>query len=116
MKRLHRPLFSAFLAASAVAACSREPAVVATRTVEIPVGGMTCTGCESTIGSAVRALPGVDACAASFAKARVEVTYEPARIDEARIAGAIRAAGYEIAPVEHPPAPRPIDVAPTKPK
>ncbi|MCY2960075.1 MAG: cation transporter [Planctomycetota bacterium] len=87
----------AVLVAAALAACSKVPVVTyATRTVEIPVEGMTCTGCEGTIGSTVLALKGVDACQASFEKKLVKVTYEPAFTDEAHIAEAIRSVGYEV--------------------
>jgi len=82
--------------AAGVAACSKVPGVTyATRTVEIPVEGMTCTGCEGTIGSALLALPGVEACQASFEKKSVSVTYTVALTDEAKIAEAIRSTGYE---------------------
>lgn len=101
-------LAPALFVAAGFAACSKVPGVTsATRTAEIQVGGMTCTGCESTIGTAVLALKGVEACKADFAKARVTVTYEPAFTDEAKIAEAIRAAGYEIPPKEVPVVPVP---------
>lgn len=84
-------------AAAHLAACSKDEGVAhATRSVEMPVEGMTCTGCENTIGSAVLALKGVQACQASFEKSLVAVTYEPTLTDEAAIADAIRAAGYTI--------------------
>lgn len=92
-------LAPALFVAAGFAACSEVPGVTyATRTVEIPVGGMTCTGCEGTIGSTVLALKGVDTCTASFEKGRVQVTYKPAFTDEAQIAAAIRSAGYDVPP------------------
>lgn len=88
----------AFFAAAVLVACSKEiPGVTyAMRTVEIPVAGMTCTGCEGTIGSTVLALEGVQACEASFADQRVRVTYAIGLTDETKIAEAIRSVGYEI--------------------
>lgn len=86
----------ALFVAAGIAACSKAPGVTyATRTVEIPVEGMTCTGCEGTIGSTVLALEGVEACSASFEKKTVSVTYTAALTDEAKIAEAIRSVGYE---------------------
>jgi len=88
---------SLFLAGG-VAACSRTGDVVtqATRSVEFAVEGMTCTGCEGAIGTAVQALEGIESCQASFETSKVVVVYKPALTDEAKIADAIRAAGYTI--------------------
>lgn len=58
--------------------------------------GMSCASCEERIRRAVEALDGVVACVAEYASSRVRVSYDPDRVDGARIAGAIREAGYEI--------------------
>ncbi len=81
-----------------VAACTRaeEVETTATRSAEFAVEGMTCTGCEGAIGTAVQALEGIESCQASFATGQVVVVYKPALTDEAKIADAIRAAGYTI--------------------
>lgn len=88
---------SLFLAGG-VAACTRAEDVVtmATRSAEFTVEGMTCTGCEGAIGTAVQALEGIEFCQASFDTGRVVVVYKPFSTDEAKIADAIRAAGYTI--------------------
>ncbi len=92
-------LAPALFVAAGFTACSEVPGVTyATRTAEIAVGGMTCTGCEGTIGSTVLALNGVERCEASFEKSKVLVTYKPAFTDEAQIAAAIRSAGYDVPP------------------
>lgn len=88
---------SLFLAVG-LAACSRteDVATMAARSAEFTVEGMTCTGCEGTIATAVKDLEGIETCQASFETGKVVVVYAPARTDEARIAAAIRAAGYTI--------------------
>lgn len=92
-------LTSALFLAAAFAACSKAPAVApAPHTAEIAVGGMTCTGCESAIGSTLLALEGVATCTASFEKSQVIVSYDPTRMDSARITDAIRALGYDVPP------------------
>ena len=87
----------ALFVAAGIAACSRAPGVTyATRSVEILVEGMTCTGCEGTISSTVLALSGVEACRASYEKQQVDVTYTVALTDETKIAEAIRSVGYKV--------------------
>jgi len=96
---LRSVLASALFLTAGFAACSEAPVVAnATRSIEIPVGGMTCTGCEGAIGSTVLALEGVEKCEASFERAKVLVTYKVALTDEARIAEAIRSVGYDVPP------------------
>ncbi len=87
----------ALFVAAALAACSKaEVTTTATRSVEIQVEGMTCTGCEGAIGSTVLALEGVESCKASFETSKVLVAYKPALADEAKIAAAIRSVGYKV--------------------
>jgi copper chaperone CopZ len=88
-------LAPALFVVSGVVACSGSEVRVA-RPVELSVGGMTCAGCEETICSRVRELPGVVSCNASFEKSTVTVQYRPESTDEAQIADAIRSAGYEV--------------------
>ena len=91
-----RPL--AVVAALALASCSRvpDPVTYATRSVELRVEGMTCAGCEKTICGAVRAVDGVQSCAADHAAGRVTVVYAPAKTSETALAETIRAAGYQV--------------------
>ncbi len=64
-------------------------------TTVIPVAGMTCRTCEVRIQRYVGRLPGVERVSASAVHGRVEVQ-SAAPIPAAAIAGAIRAAGYEL--------------------
>ena len=63
------------------------------RQITIPIGGMSCGGCVSTIRSALRAVPGVRVDAVTAGSATV--SYAEARTSPAAIAKAIRDAGYE---------------------
>ena len=63
------------------------------RQITIPIGGMSCGGCVSTVRSALRALPGVRVDAVTAGSATV--SYVEARTSPAAIAKAIRGAGYE---------------------
>ena len=63
------------------------------RQMTIPIGGMSCGGCVSTIRSALRAVPGVRVDAVTAGSATV--SYVEARTSPAAIAKAIHDAGYE---------------------
>ena len=60
----------------------------------IPVSGMHCGGCERSVRQALERLPGVERAAAEHIGDEVEVVYDPALVDRARIRAAIAAAGF----------------------
>jgi copper chaperone len=64
----------------------------------LPVTGMTCGGCENAVKRAVSRLEGVAGVTASHAENWVTVEYDPAKVDRAKIAGAISTAGYHVSP------------------
>jgi copper chaperone CopZ len=59
------------------------------------VEGMTCGGCERSLGRAVSRLAGVERVDASHAEHSATVTYDDAVITPEAIAAAIREAGYQ---------------------
>lgn len=71
-------------------------------TVEYDVSGMTCGGCALATETAVGRLDGVAEVEASYqdGDGYARVSYDPARIDPARIAAAIEELGYH--PVARP--------------
>jgi Cu2+-exporting ATPase len=60
-----------------------------------PIGGMVSAGCARTLEAAIVGLPGVHTADASFATSRLKVDYDPAQMDAAKIADAIRACGFD---------------------
>ena len=56
----------------------------------------TCASCVSTIEGAVSTLPGINTVDVSPAAERVAVTFDPSRVDRARIAEAIEAVGHRV--------------------
>lgn len=66
-----------------------------TRKLEIPVEGMRCEGCARTLQLALEQLDGVRDATADFERARVQVRFDPARVDEQRLRARIQEAGYE---------------------
>jgi copper chaperone CopZ len=66
-------------------------------TIQLTVTGMTCGGCEAAVGRALGQLPGVSTVSASHREARVEVTFDPDRVDAAQIRARIADLGYSVA-------------------
>lgn len=60
------------------------------------VEGLVCTACTSKVRAALDRLDGVHVEAACHNTGQVRVKYDPARIDEAKIAAAIAAAGHKV--------------------
>lgn len=64
------------------------------KSVDIKIDGMQCEGCASTIQSVLSREPGVKSSSVSFPKREASVFYDPAETDAARLAEAVRKAGF----------------------
>ena len=64
-------------------------------TIKIKTTGMHCPSCTMLIEMNVSDLPGIDSVKASNADSLTTVTYDPNKIDSARIIKEIQDAGYE---------------------
>jgi uncharacterized protein len=62
----------------------------------IPIDGMSCTGCESRIGNALRKTGGVDSAVVSFAKSQAMVTFDANMVDEASLVRVVESLGYQV--------------------
>lgn len=62
----------------------------------ITVDGMTCSGCERSVQSAVTRLDGVEQVAADHSAGTVEVWFDTTVVDEDTIREEIRQAGYAV--------------------
>ncbi|MEK0085801.1 heavy metal translocating P-type ATPase [Benzoatithermus flavus] len=71
----------------------REPA---TRSLALPIRGMTCAGCARRVEKALQAVPGVRSAAVNLMLERAEVVLDPAEADEERLVETVRAIGYEV--------------------
>ena len=69
---------------------------VPTAKAELPVTGMTCANCASTIERTLGRLGGVVAASANYASERVSIEYLPGAVSLAAIQQAIRDAGYGV--------------------
>ena len=63
--------------------------------LSLAVSGMSCTGCEQRIATALGRLDGVGRVEADHHAGTVVVDYDPATVDEAAITRRLIDAGYE---------------------
>ena len=64
---------------------------------EFKVQGMTCGGCERSVQNALTGQKGVVAAKADRVSGTVVVEFDPAQIQQAALAQAITAAGFQVA-------------------
>lgn len=64
-------------------------------TTTIPVKGMTCMGCVSSVQRVLNAIEGVTKAEVSLQKEQAAVTYDPAKANLQTIKSAIEDAGYD---------------------
>lgn len=64
--------------------------------VLIPVEGMTCGGCTSSVEKVLSGHDGVQSASASLEGANVEVEFDSAVIMQGEIENAIRDAGFDV--------------------
>jgi len=75
-----------------------DPAQTIERTLS--VAGMTCSGCEYNVATALRLVDGVLEAEADHASGVARVRFDPGRTTLADLAEAVRTTGYVVAPVE----------------
>lgn len=66
-------------------------------TVTLPIKGMTCMGCVSSVKRVLGGMAGVARVEVSLEKAQAEVSYAPDKTSLQTIRAAITDAGYEVA-------------------
>ncbi len=65
--------------------------------ITLPVKGMTCMGCVSSVKRVLGAVQGVGSAEVSLEKAQAEVTYDPGKTGPETLKAAITDAGYDVA-------------------
>jgi Cu+-exporting ATPase len=63
--------------------------------VSLPIEGMTCATCAARVERALSGLPSVSATV-NLATERADVHFDAAQVSAAQLAGAVRAAGYDV--------------------
>lgn len=73
---------------------------MATANVTLKVEGMTCTGCEQRLGTALRRLEGVSEAQADHRTGELNIRYDPETTDREALEERVVIAGYEVAGTE----------------
>ncbi|HEX6384888.1 MAG TPA: heavy metal translocating P-type ATPase [Anaerolineae bacterium] len=69
--------------------------------VELPIVGLTCNTCVTTVERGLQAVPGVAEAHVNFAQSKARVTYHPQQTDVSDLVSAVKKTGYDVdAPVE----------------
>jgi P-type Cu+ transporter len=68
-----------------------------TRQIILPITGMTCANCSTTIERNLKKMPGVADAAVNYASEKASVTYDPAQSSEAQMRALISDLGYGVA-------------------
>ena len=66
------------------------------QTVSLPVLGMTCAGCASSVQSVLAAQPGIETAEVNYATQQVKVVFHPALIIPIKFKEALQGAGYDL--------------------
>lgn len=69
--------------------------IIETISVEVKIEGMTCSGCEQTIETAVKKLTGVESVEASHVNGNAIIKVEPSKLDTTKIKKSIEDSGYK---------------------
>ena len=70
---------------------------MATKTITLPITGMTCANCVSTVERNLKKLDGVQTAAVNLASERAAVEYDPAKLGQSALIARIERAGYGVA-------------------
>lgn len=70
--------------------------IAMTKSLSLPVQGMTCVSCVSHVEGALKELPGVSNVAITLATNKASLTYDPDRLTLAEMARAVVDVGYRV--------------------
>lgn len=69
---------------------------MATKKVELPIGGMTCASCVATIEGGLKELPGIAEVNVNLATERGSVVYDPELVNIDQLVKTVQDVGYEV--------------------
>jgi Cu+-exporting ATPase len=64
--------------------------------ITLQLKGMHCTTCSVLIDTVLEELPGVKTSKTSYADQKVEVEFDPAKVDTNQLIQVIKSEGYEV--------------------
>jgi copper chaperone len=65
-------------------------------TVKLEVQGMTCGGCVASVTRVLKATPGVEDAQVTLQPGAATVTFDPQKVDVAKLKAAIVGAGFDV--------------------
>lgn len=68
--------------------------------VELPIAGLTCSTCVTTVERNLKEVPGVEQAHVNFSLGKAHVTYNQDRVTADSLVGAVKKAGYDIGTAE----------------
>ncbi|MEX2161928.1 MAG: heavy metal translocating P-type ATPase [Anaerolineales bacterium] len=69
----------------------------ATRSYNLPITGMTCANCVSTVERSLKKVPGVQSAQVNLSSERAAVVFDPAQANLSALLQRVRKAGYDLA-------------------
>ena len=67
------------------------------RSIDLPILGMTCANCATTVERVLKKTPGVSVAAVNYANERASAEFDPAQVSAAQLIERVRNAGYNVA-------------------
>ncbi len=67
-----------------------------TRSVDLPLSGMSCASCAATIEKGLAAVPGVVSATVNFATEKATVRFDPCRVTPGQLVAQVRKSGYDV--------------------
>jgi P-type Cu+ transporter len=71
-----------------------------TKSVTLPIGGMTCAACAMRVEKAIRKVEGVESASVNLATEKATVVYRPREARLSAIRDSVEKAGYQALPIE----------------
>ncbi|MHB9033131.1 MAG: heavy metal translocating P-type ATPase [Anaerolineae bacterium] len=71
---------------------------MSSKTVEIPIAGMTCASCARSVERGLQHVDGVENATVNIATERATVAFDPTKVDISALVQGVRNAGYDAAP------------------
>ena len=93
-QRWDRTFLEDYIAQSATTGFN--PDLAGSLRVELPIAGLTCSTCATTIESSLDLIPGIEQVHVNYALGRAHVTYDPQRVAVDQMVAAIKRAGYTV--------------------
>src|SRR5262249_41644023 len=70
---------------------------MATKTITLPITGMTCANCVATVERNLKKLDGVQSAQVNLASERAVVEYDPGKLAQPALIARVERAGYGVA-------------------